>query len=179
MQKLNSDDKNTLPHNIVVNPQVKIPKKQIRKKEKVIKLIKYETDKYFIKGHIKEVNKAYTKGCYTSTYLLARKIIENLVVGILSKKYPHNKKRNLEIYYDISRARIKDFSIILKALYDKRKDFDFEKEKAIARFYQLAIHFKKDANDKTHSWFHLVEKKKEIDDLNIQALVELLKTIGG
>lgn len=179
MQKLTPDDKKTLPHNTVIKPQISIKRKPIRKKDKILELIKYDTKDYFIRGHIDEINKAYTKGCYTSTYLLARKIIENFIVAILSAKYPPDRKTNLEIYYDVSRRRIKDFGVVLKELYNRKKDFEFDKEKAIGRFYQLAGQFKKDANDKTHSWFHLVENRKEIDDLSIQALVELLRRIGA
>lgn len=177
MQKLKPEDKLTLPHNEVVNPVVKIVKKKTSKREKDIEIIKYDTTDYFIRGHIKEINRAYTKGCYTSTHILARKIIENLVLDILVTKYPPTKLENLNLYFDVSQNRTKDFSILLKSLYDKRKEFGFEISKAIERFYQKAKKFKDDANDKTHSWYHLVENKTEIDELNLQSMIELIKII--
>lgn len=177
MQKLKPEDKSSLPHNEVVNPVVKILKKKSNKRDKDIEIIKYDTSDYFVRGHIKEINRAYTKGCYTSTHILARKIIENLVLDILVTKYPPTILENLNLYFDVSQNRTKDFSILLKSLYDKRKEFGFEIAKAIERFYQKAKKFKDDANDKTHSWYHLVENKTEIDELNLQSMVELIKII--
>lgn len=177
MQKLKHEDKLTLPHNEVVNQIVKIVKKRTSKREKDVEIIKYDTTDYFIRGHIREINRAYTKGCYTSTHILARKIIENLILDILVKKYPPTSLDNLNVYFDVSQNRTKDFSILLKNIFDKKKDFGFEKSKAIERFYQRAKNFKDDANDKTHSWFHLVENKTEIDELNLQSMVELIKII--
>ena len=100
MQKLQDEDKASLPHNEVINPKIKIEKKKISKKEKIIEIIHYETDDYFIKGHINEINRAYSKGCYTSTHILARKIIENLILDILVKKYPPTSLDNLNVYFD-------------------------------------------------------------------------------
>lgn len=177
MQKLSKEDKDTIPHNEVINPKVKIEKKKKKLKEKIIEIISYKTEDYFIIGHIKEINKAYTKGCYTSTHILARKIIENLILDILVKKYPPNSITNCDIYYDSPRRRTKDFGILLKNLLDRKADFGFEKSSIIERLYQRALKFKDDANDKTHSWYHLVESKTEIDDLKIQAMIELINKI--
>lgn len=41
----------------------------------------------------------------------------------------------------------------------------------------LAKALKNDANNKTHSWYHLVEKKKEIDNLNLKAIIEIIKKL--
>jgi len=177
MQKLSPEDKATIPHNEVVNPKIKIEKKNISKKEKITEIIIYDTNDYFIKGHIKEINKAYSKGCYTSTHILARKIIENLILDVLVSKYPPTSLDNLNVYFDVKQNRTKDFSVLLKNLLDKKKDFGFEKAKAIERFYQRAKNFKDDANDKTHSWYHLVESKTEVDELKIQGMIELIKII--
>ena len=177
MQKLSQEDKNTIPHNEIVNPKIKIQKKQIVKNEKTINFISYTSDGFFIKGHIDEVNKAYTKGCYTSVLILARKIIENLIIDILRNKYPDNSKKNKELYYDIPRNRYLDFSIVLKNLYFKKKEFGITKAKVIQRLYQKSKTFKDQANDKAHSWYHLVKNRKEIDDLEIQYIIELIKEI--
>ncbi len=177
MQKLSQEDKNTLPHTEVIEPRLKIKQKQGGKKEKIIQIINYDSNDYFKRGHIKEINRAYTKGCYTAVHILARKIVENLVCEILSQKFPPTKKQNKELYFDTSQRRFKDFSAILKNLYDKRHEFEDDKIKIIERLYQKAKEFKNDANDTTHSWYHLIETKKEIDDLNIQTIIELIKKL--
>ncbi len=42
---------------------------------------------------------------------------------------------------------------------------------------QLVEPFKKDANDKAHSWFHIVRSKREIDELDLQNITELIKKL--
>ena len=177
MQKLSQEDKNTLPNTEIVKPRIKIRQKDTRKKEKIIKIIDYETNDYFKKGHIEEINRAYSKGCYTSVHILARKIVENLVREVISSKFPAKTQQEKELYFDTSQKRFKDFSVVLKNLYNRRHDFDPEAIKVIERLYQKAQKFKDDSNDATHSWYHLVESKKEIDDLNVQTIIELIKKL--
>lgn len=177
LQKLNKEEKLALPHTEIDKSKIKISAKEIKPREKILELIKYETDDYFIKGHINEVNLAYTKRCYTSTFVLARKIIENLIIDLLRNKYPPNTIQNKSLYYDISRKKYHDFSIVLKNLYDKKNDFDIDNDKIIERLYQKTKNMKDDANDKAHSWFHLVKTKSEIDEMDLQSIIELIKKL--
>ena len=177
MQKLSKEDKETLPNHEIERPLIKLEKKEIKKREKLLALIKYDTDNHFQKGHIDEVNRAYTKGCYTSAYILSRKVIENLVLDILRIKFPPSTLVNKELYYDINRKRYRDFEIILKNLYDKRHDFNVNSIKPIERLNQKAKNFKDGANDVTHSWYYLIESKKELDELELQSVIELIKQI--
>lgn len=146
------------------------------KRKKILEVVEYETADHFIKGHIQELNKAYTHGCYTAVYILARKIIENLIIDILRKKFPEKNKENKELYFNTAQGRFKDFSEILKNLYDKRGEFGSE-SKGVERLYSLARKLKDDANDKTHSWYHLVEQKSEIDSLNLKQVIEIIKKL--
>ena len=176
-RQLTEDDKSSLPNIELEKQVVKVKQNTTKKKEEMKIVIQFDSNDYFIKGHIKEINKAYTKGCYTSVHILARKIIENLIREILTKYFPPNTRENKELYFDINQNRFKDFGIILKNLYDKRVSFDPEKKKIIERLYQLAKKFKDDANDTTHSWYFLIERKKDVDDLNLQAIIELIKVL--
>lgn len=177
LQKLDREDKSTLPNIQVKKNKVVVNKKQLRKKEKIYKLVDYETDDYFKRAHIQAINKAYTKGCYTSVNILARKIIENLIIDILRAKFPHNKKQNKELYYDTSKRRFKDFSVILKNLYNKRTVFKLDDKDIVERLYSKALKIKNYANDVAHSWFYIVKIKKEIDDLELQTIIELIKKL--
>jgi len=96
------------------------PQKKQNTKRKIIRLIDYETENHFIKGHIDELNLAYTSACYTSVFILARKIIENLIIDILRKKYPESIRENKDLYFDTARAHLKDFEVILKNLNSKK-----------------------------------------------------------
>lgn len=178
MQKLSKEDKETLPNHDVEKAVVKMKARKSKQKEKIVELIKFVTTEPFRKGHIDEVNKAYTKGCYTSAYILARKVIENFILDIMQKKFPEKTSQaNKELYYDVSRRRFKDFEIILKNLYDRRHDFNVNSVKPIQRLYEKAKNFKDRANDVTHSWFYLITNKKEIDDLNLQEMIDLINQI--
>lgn len=176
-RQLSEDDKSSLPNIEIEKQTVKVKQNTTKKKEEIRIVIQYDSSDYFIQGHIKEINKAYTKGCYTSVHILARKIIENLIREILTKYFPPSTRENKELYFDINQNRFKDFGIILKNLYDKRVSFDPDKKKIIERLYPLAKKFKDDANDTTHSWYFLIERKKDIDDLNLQMIIELIKIL--
>ncbi len=170
-RKLDEEDRKSLP-NIEKGKPISI--KQTKKKTtKLQTILTYSTLDPFKEGHILELNKAYTAGCYTAVFLLARKIIENLIIDILRKKFPERSRNNKELYYNVSENRYHDFSVILDSLYKKRNSFDPD-TKAAERLYVLSKPFKKDANDKAHSWFHLVERKSEIDDLKIQTIINLV-----
>ena len=178
LRMLDKEDRATLPSNIEIAEEKVILKNKKRgtKEKKILALIDYETADYFKKGHINELNKAYTFGCNTSVFILARKIVENLIIDILKAKYPEKNKKNKELYFDINLGRLKDFEIILKNLKSKKSDFGSE-NKAVEKLCDSAKVLKDDANNKAHSWYHLVEKKKEIDDLNLKAIIEIIKTI--
>lgn len=173
-RKLDSEDKASLPRTEVTPEKIKI--RQANPKRRLEILINYDTDDYFKKGHIDELNKAYTYSCYTSVFILARKIVENLIIDILRVKFPENKEENIELYFDVNQKRYKDFSVILKNLYSKKNEFGGD-NKAVERLCNLSGQFKKNANDKTHSWFHLVKSKSEINNLNIEAIIEIIKKL--
>jgi len=177
MQKLDNEDKSSLPNFEIENvPIVKVKGKKTIKK--IIKYIDYESKDYFISGHINEANKAYTYGCYTASFILTRKIIENLIIDILRKKFPEKScKKNKELYYNIPQQRLHDFGIVLDNLYKKRTEFGIEGKKIIERFIQLVKILKSDANDKTHSWFHLVESETEFANVNVTQIFELIKKL--
>ncbi len=169
---LDKEDKKSLPSYETEAP-TRIKIKQLKNHKKgIINFFKYETPDPFIKGHIDEVNKAYTHGCYTCVFIFCRKIIENLIINILK-----NELKDRTLYWDSSKSRHLDFSLVLKNLYDNRSKFNPTKLKAIERLYQLAQPFKNDCNNKTHSLFHLVEKKKEIDDINVSQIINLIKVL--
>ncbi len=174
-RKLDNEDKATLPSMEVIPEKIKIKSIKTSKTKKQI-LFNYETDDYFKKEHIDELHRAYNNNCYTAVFILARKIIENLIIDILRKKYPEKKKENKELYFDINKRRFKDFGIILDNLYKKRNDFGTE-NRAVERLYTLAKKLKDNSNHKTHSWYHLVKRKIEIEDLDINQIINIIKKL--
>lgn len=177
LNKLDKEDKASLANIEVKENKITVHKKRLRIGEKIVKIIDYDTGDHFKKGHIQEINRAYTKGCYTAVNIVARKIIENLIIDILRKKFPPNTKTNKELYYDTTKRRFKDFSVILNNLYKKRNEFELDDKNIVERLVSMAKKVKADANDKTHSWFYLVTRRREIDDLDIQTIIELIKKL--
>jgi len=177
LAKLTNEEKEKVPNVEIPKPR-KIRAKSNQKGQTIKKIIRFSSSNKFIKGHIDETNRAYSSKCYTATYILIRKILENLIIDIIRKKFPPNKKKeNLEMYYDLHQKRTKDFSAILKNLDAKSSSFAPD-DALVKRIVKLCKEFKDDANDKTHSWYHLVNKKKELDDKNPQYILDLIEQLS-
>lgn len=168
---LKPEDRETLK--TIKVEKIKIPITKARRRKKIIEIAAYETDDKLLKAHLNEINKAYTCGCYTATFILCRKVLENLIVHhILKKKYPRRTKQHRSKYFDFSKRRYLNFNKLLANLRDSSDDFVPE-QKLVQRICQLADGFKETANDMTHSLYH-VAKKKEIDDKDFQELLDMI-----
>jgi len=172
---LDKEDKASLPSSIeLVKPiQVRQRKARERRKERIIRFISYPTHNPFRQAHIDEVNRAYTYKCYTCVFILCRKIIENLVADILRLKFPPITKENKELYYDIGRNRIRDFKELLKSLRSKKAEFEMDK-KLVEKILSSVEPFKEEADQKAHSWYHIVKTRAEIDSMGVQNILNLL-----
>lgn len=173
LPKLLPEDKESLKQaNLSLTPkrEIKIPYKKSQR-NKVIFLI-YDTAVIFVKKHLDEINNAYSAKCYTATYIICRKVMENLIIEILKKKFP--KKRIL--YEDNNSHRFLDFSVVLDNLFKQRTNFSITAKEAIERLKQTATPFRKDANSKTHSLFHIASKT-ELDNADVQTIFELIRIV--
>lgn len=83
-----------------------------------------------------------------ATLILCRKLIENLVYNLLEYKF--QKKKDVKIYFDISRRRPHDFSLLLDNLRSHKLNFQLDEQVLIEDFLKLAEPFRRDANIKTH-----------------------------
>jgi len=175
--KLDEEDRKSLPSTPIIYHETKVVvKKGTRKKEKIEIVCDYATTDAFKKGHIEELQRAYNSKCYTSAVILARKIIENLVIDILKKKFPERIKKNQVLYWIDPEKRHQNFSTILENLYIKRAKFG-SAVIAIEQLHNKAKRLKKLSNPKAHSWYHLVKKKDEFDNLEFDTLIDLIKAI--
>lgn len=176
-QKLTKEEKESLPNlEIEKPPKITQTNPKNYKKKKIVNFVKYETTKPFVNAHIIETNKAYTAGCYTATFILCRKILENLLSDILRKKYPQKNKKSVDLYYDTAKGRTRDFGEILMNFKKNAKDFGPDKA-LLQRILQKANPFRDDANKKTHSWYHIVKNKKEIDETEFQDIIDMIKDL--
>jgi len=156
--------------------KIKIPSSKTRQRKKIVKIANYDTNDKMLEAHLKEINKTYTFGCYTATFVLCRKVLENLLIHhILRRKYPEKTKEHREKYFDFSKGRFLDFEKLLKNLRDCANDFGPEK-KLVERICELAEGFKETANEMAHSLYHIATKK-EIDNKNFQHILDLVKKL--
>lgn len=128
---------------------------------------------HFVNGHIQELTKAYHAECYTAVFILFRKIIENLIIDILRAKFPMRR----DLVYFAAQKRYHDFSVVMENLFNERSAFSADGEKAIARLNGIVGPFRKEANDRTHSWFYLVTSPNEVKDADLPAIIETVKVI--
>ncbi len=89
-------------------------------------LIKLEFGDLFYDMLKKEINSGYKFGLYSGVAVLSRKLIENLLIDILRKKYPRSQKGNLELYYDKNRRRFHDFAILIENLEKRKREFEID-----------------------------------------------------
>lgn len=142
-----------------------------RAERAIIPFAKYETTDRFLKAHLDEINKTYTDGCYTATFILCRKVLENLIVHhILKKKYPTKSQQHRQKYYDQPRGRLLDFAKLLSNLRDSASDFNSEKP-LVERICQLSDGFKEISNDMAHSRYHIA-RKNELDEKGYQEILD-------
>ncbi len=174
---LDADDRISMPNLAVEKPVVKIVNSTRKlQKERITQFIKLTTTESFKRDHVDEINRCYTHKCYTACFVLCRKVIENMVIDVLRAKYPTNIAGDLDIYFDAHQGRYRDFSVLLRNLSQRSGDFGPD-SKLVDRIVSLTDPFKKDANDKAHSWFHVVKNREELDKLQIQDIIDFLTVL--
>lgn len=177
MRFLDDEDKKTLA---TVGPAPVLPqiiRSSNGKNERRLPLkpiLIFPTSDRFIERHIVEINGTYHAGFCTATFILCRKVMENLIVQVLKKKFPQAKNRVM--YEDPKSHRFLDFSVVLDNLYRSRTKFSTTAYSAIERIKQKATQFKNNANDKTHSLFHIASKP-EIEAANVQEIFDLITIV--
>lgn len=169
---ISKQDKLTIPS--VKIEKVPVLKAKPKSRDTVKEIIRFHTVDHFLKKHINEINRAYTRHCYTCVFVLTRKVLENLIIQILKTKFPTER----DLFFDKSRGRNHDFSVVLDNLFRKRTAFDHDKKEAIERLNQKLKPFKNDANDKAHSLYHVVEGPGEVDEWNLDTIFALLTRIA-
>ncbi|QQR82712.1 hypothetical protein IPJ70_01190 [Candidatus Campbellbacteria bacterium] len=175
MRFLDDDDKKSLA-TVTTIPVVPVAARpSVRSgKRPLPPILVFPSTNSFILRHVEEINGTYHANCCTATFILCRKVMENLIVQILKKKFPSVK--NKKLYEDNTSRRSLDFSIVLDNFFRSRTKFSISGSSAIERIKQKATPFKDDANDKTHSLFHIASKK-EMEDANVQEIFDLITVV--
>jgi len=137
-------------------------------------LIDIKFEDIFYRNLATEINTCHKMAAYTAAFILSRKLIENLVIDILRKKFPVSET-NLEIYYRPKEGRFHDLAVLLKNLEDRKEKFGID-ESIIEEFFKLIKPFRSIANSNTHSII-IWGDKDSLEKLQIEKMVGLLLKI--
>ncbi|OYD16024.1 hypothetical protein CH330_03825 [candidate division WOR-3 bacterium JGI_Cruoil_03_51_56] len=157
----------------VPTERVVIKTVRVSRKEKFKRFAAYTTSDSFLKKHIDEINEAYNAGCFTATFVLCRKALENLLVHhILRRKYPGSSATHKLKYFDIQNRRALGFSTVIKNVRRSSSEFGSERQ-LVERICELSDGFKDDADKMTHSLYHIASRP-ELDGKQFQDILEMI-----
>ncbi|MEN6552857.1 MAG: hypothetical protein ABFC34_08215 [Methanobacterium sp.] len=144
---------------------------------KFIDVVNYPDD--FYKKIVEEINFQYINKHSISLSILLRKLFENLIIDILRKKY---KTAGLNVYYDTSKGRFHDFSILLKNLETKQQEFRYVSSNLDSKFIKELSKYRDVGNSSVHSIdvninIEDITSKKEDINQKVQFLIRLLNNI--
>ena len=133
----------------------------------------------FYKRLVDEINCLYINQLPMSLSILIRKLLENLIIDILRKKYG---TRDLQLYYDISRGRFHDFSVLLKNLDSNKEEFHYITSNLNKSSIQRINKYRAAGNSGAHSIdvnLTIDQISKDKDDINysIRFLLRILQNI--
>jgi len=134
----------------------------------------------FYKKLIDEINQVYAFGLSLSLSVLIRKLFENLIIDVLRRKYGTSE---LELYYNPSKRRFQDFSVLLKNFDSKLSDFHYITSSLDKTFVRTLNSCRETGNSAAHSidtnlvTIELFEKNKEEIDYAVQLLLRVLQNI--
>lgn len=139
-------------------------------------LISYTFDDYFLNEIVKDINGTYKASYFTASLFLLRKLFENCLLILLENKFPRTIPGNLDLYYDVSKGRNRDFSELIQAIRNKSNELGMRDE--VDRLLNRIGHLKDITNPIVHK---LVYKGsiKEIKEIHITEILELLKKIDS
>jgi hypothetical protein len=124
-----------------------------------IDLLNYPDD--FYKTLVDEINFQYINKHLISLSILIRKLFENLIIDILRKKY---NTTDLNVYYDTSKGRFHDFSVLLKNLDLRQEEFHYVSPNLDSKFIKELNKYRDAGNSSAHS----IDVNITIDDFSLK-----------
>jgi hypothetical protein len=114
---------------------------------------------------IKNINKCYRIGVYDGTFVLTRKLLENLIIDLLRREYP---KSYLRVYYIPEYGRFRNFSELIEIFEYRLKDYQSYSNGMNGELISDINRFRETANSNAHSIVRNPEQE-EIEDLGEDA----------
>jgi hypothetical protein len=117
------------------------------------------SDNYFYKNLIEEINKCYSVGAYSAVRILTRKLLENLLIDILKKKY---YGKDDDKFYNKNDGRFHGFNTLLKNFKEAFKDDSVITNNELGKLISILKKFKEEGDINAHSII-VKPEKSEID----------------
>jgi hypothetical protein len=118
--------------------------------------IKPIPDKFY-ESLVHNINESYRFGIYVATLILVRKLVENLLIDILRKKYT---LKRLELFFDKSHGRFLGLSELISSFEGRSKDFK-PIEPDLRDLVQRLRDLREEGNTATHSMQAEIGVRKE------------------
>ena len=118
------------------------------------------------------INKAFTYGLCVPVRMLTRKLLENLLVDILRRKFG---MRKVELFYDTKYNGFKDFKTLIKNFEDKISEFQKIVPEIDSGFIKALDRFREQGNSAAHT-LEIQLKEKDLEE-NKEELEVVIKTL--
>jgi len=119
-----------------------------------------------------EINTCYNHNHPNAAFFLSRKLIENLILDILLKKFPNNTG----LWWSSLGYHL-NLSPLIKNLYISRTQFKPNAKSYIEKFHKLVDSFRNETNNNAHNLHDYLGDKSELKQFKIKDMVQLLINI--
>lgn len=121
---------------------------------------------------VESINKSFAYGIHLAVDILARKILENLLVDILRKKFTMRKS---ELFFDKDHGRFHGFNVLLKNFRESLNEFKPVIPTLDQKFIYKLNSFREAGNSAAHTLeFEVKEAELEIKKEELQYIVKTL-----
>lgn|SRR4030067_2600291 len=128
---------------------------------------------------VDDLNKAFAYGLYDAVNLFARKLLENLLIDVLRKRF---HTRNIALYFDTTHGIARNFNTLVKNFSDNLADFKTVVSTLDATYVSALNKFRETGNAAAHSLeTHITEadlqSKKQDLEFAVKLLVRLFNNV--
>jgi hypothetical protein len=102
----------------------------------------------FYRELVEQINACYQSGLCPAAQILIRKLLENCLIDILRKRYGMT---NIKLFYDTSRGRLQDFSILLENISQNQEDFVHVRDSFNEDLIRRINNFREQGNSSAHN----------------------------
>lgn len=104
----------------------------------------------FYETLINDINKCFRIGVDDATFVLTRKLIENLAIDLLRRKYGDTKEGK-ELFFNLEKRQFRKFSDIIENLKEKVEEYEHFSNRFDEELVDDMDEFRESANSDAHS----------------------------